>query len=222
VIGYVRVSTAEQVDGQGLDVQRSGLRDYCKAQGLVLVAILSDEGVSGSNGLVDRLGLAEALVRIERGDATALVVYRFDRLARDLVLQETIYARLESRGASVLSVSEPSTGDDATRTLIRQVMGSFAQYERTLIRGRMTAGKARKVAEGGYGGGSPRFGYTAHDGKLVPDPAEQAVVCRIREMESQGASLRAIALTLNTAGLRTKRGGSWQATQVARVLRRCA
>ena len=72
VIGYTRVSTAEQVDGFGLDVQEAAIRAYCKAENLRLVAMVSDEGQSGSNGLDDRRGLAEGLARIERGEATAL------------------------------------------------------------------------------------------------------------------------------------------------------
>ena len=113
VIGYTRVSTAEQIEGFGLSVQEQRIRAYCKAEGLNLVAMLSDLGQSGSNGLDDRLGLAEGLARIEKGDASALVVYRLDRLARDLLLQETIHTRLESGGASVVSVTEPAVeGDD--------------------------------------------------------------------------------------------------------------
>src|ERR1700683_1843278 len=122
VIGYTRVSTAEQVDGFGLEGQGGAIHAYCKAEGLRLVAMLSDEGQSGSNGLEDRCGLAEGLARIERGEASALVVYRLDRLARDLLLQETVHARLEAGGAEVLSVSEPAVeGDDATRVLVRQL-----------------------------------------------------------------------------------------------------
>ena len=107
-----------------MDVQEAAIRAYCKAENLRLVAMVSDEGQSGSNGLDDRRGLAEGLARIERGEATALVVYRLDRLARDLLLQETVHARLEAGGAEVLSVSEPAVeGDDATRILVRQLLG---------------------------------------------------------------------------------------------------
>jgi DNA invertase Pin-like site-specific DNA recombinase len=169
VIGYTRVSTAEHVDGFGLDVQKAKIREYCRAEGLRLVPMVSDEGQSGSNGLDDRLGLAKRLALIERGEASALVVFRLDRLARDLLLQETIHARLEAGGASVLSVSEPAVdGDDATRLLARQLLGGIAQYERAVIRGRMMAGKAAKVAKGGYGGGRPAYGYRAAGGRWCP------------------------------------------------------
>lgn len=218
VLGYVRVSTAEQVDGFGLDVQRDAIRSYCKAEGLRLVEILSDEGQSGSNGLDSRKGLAEALARIEQGDAAALVVYRFDRLARDLLLQETVFERLRVQGAEVLSVSEPAAiGDDPTRVLVRQILGAVAQYERALIRGRMMAGRAVKVARGGYGGGRPAYGMRAVGRELVPDPAEAKLVAQIVKLRKTELSYREIAAELTAQGYKTRRGGPWHADQVRRI-----
>ena len=221
VIGYTRVSTAEQVDGFGLDVQDTKIREYCRAEGLRLVAMVSDEGQSGSNGLDDRLGLAKGLAMIERGDASALVVYRLDRLARDLLLQETIHARLETGGASVLSVSEPAVdGDDATRILVRQLLGGIAQYERAIIRGRMMAGKAAKVAKGGYGGGRPAYGFKAEGGSLVADQDEAAIVDIVTKRRKSGASYRDVARALTEAGLTTRAGGPWNPNQVRRIAQR--
>jgi len=107
-LGYVRVSTDEQASkGYGLDIQRRAIRDHCRANGLVLVDIVTDAGISGSNGLDARQGLAEALARIERHEASILVVHRLDRLARKLFVQLTVVERLEKAGARVVSTSEP-------------------------------------------------------------------------------------------------------------------
>ena len=163
VLGYTRVSTQEQVTtGYGLEVQAKAIRDYARANGLRVARILSDEGQSGTNGLDARVGLAEALAIVERGEVAGIVVARMDRLARDLLLQETLMARMRQAGAEVISVSEPDMdSDDPTRVLVRQVLGSISQFERALIRGRMMAGRAAKVAGGGYGGGRPPFGWRA-------------------------------------------------------------
>lgn len=220
-IGYTRVSTAEQVNGFGLDVQRQAIKDYCKTNGLRLVSTFSDDGQSGSNGLDTRNGLAEALALVERGDAAVLVVYRLDRLARDLLLQETIMGRMHQAGAEVISVTEPDVdSEDATRVLVRQVLGAIAQYERAVIRGRMAAGKAHKVAQGGYGGGRPRYGYRAENGALVADDGEQAVIARMRQLTAEGASTRAVAEALNAGTVPTKAGGPWSGAQVWAVLQR--
>jgi DNA invertase Pin-like site-specific DNA recombinase len=221
VLGYTRVSTQEQVTGFGLDVQSKAIKDYARANGLRLVRTLSDEGQSGSNGLDARLGLAEALAIVERGEVAGIVVYRMDRLARDLLLQETLMARMRTAGAEVISVSEPDMdSDDPTRILVRQVLGSISQYERALIRGRMMACKAAKVSRGGYGGGRPPFGWRAEDKELVPDEREQTVVAFMRQLADEGLSSRQIAVRLEEAGYRPKVGEHWSSVQVLRILQR--
>jgi DNA invertase Pin-like site-specific DNA recombinase len=221
MLGYTRVSTQEQVTGFGLEVQAKAIKDYAKANGLRLVRTLSDEGQSGSNGLDARVGLAEALAIVERGEVAGIIVYRMDRLARDLLLQETLMARMRAAGAEVISVSEPDMdSDDPTRVLVRQVLGSISQYERALIRGRMMAGKAAKVSKGGYGGGRPPFGWRAEGKELVPEPREQEAIALVRQLADEGLSSRQIAARLEEAGHRPKVGEHWSSVQVLRILRR--
>lgn len=183
--------------------------------------VLADAGISGGNGLDSRRSLAEALARIEDHEATVLVVYRLDRLARDLLLQETIMERLSLGGGSVISVSEPEIdSDDPTRILVRQVLGALSQYEKSIIRARMLAGRRAKSERGGFIGGIPRFGYAVAGGELVALESEQAAVARIRELRAPGASLRTIASVLDAEGMQPKRGDRWHPTQVARIVQR--
>lgn len=111
-IGYVRVSTDEQVQGNGLEVQEQGIRRHCRDNDVRLIEVVSDEGISGSNGLDARIGLASVLARLEAGGADCLVVYRLDRLARDFVLQELLVNRLRERGKPIRSVMEPDIETD--------------------------------------------------------------------------------------------------------------
>ncbi len=219
-IGYVRVSTAEQAaTGYGLDIQRDAIADYCERNGLALDAIEADEGQSGSNGIDTRQGLARLLGRAEAGDVSQVIVYRLDRLARDLLLQETLIGRLRLAGVEVVSVSEPDVGsEEPTRVLVRQVLGAIAEYERAVIRGRMMAGRAAKVAAGGWGGGGQRYGLRAQGGSLQPDEGEQGVMRLVWSMAADGCSHRAIADRLNARGLKTRRGAAWTKTQVSRIL----
>jgi len=222
-LGYVRVSTVEQVAGFGLDVQERAIADYCRANRLRLVEVLRDEGLSGSNGLDSRVGLSDALVRLERHEADALVVYRMDRLARDFVLQETIVERLRANGTPVRSASEPDIDtdtDDPTRVLLRQLLGSVAQYERAVIRGRMVAGRRAKAAAGGFIGGRPPYGFRVVAGQLEPDQAEAEVVALVRRRGAEGASLRTIVAELEARGAPTRAGGPWHPVVVSRILKR--
>jgi DNA invertase Pin-like site-specific DNA recombinase len=219
-VGYVRVSTVEQVSGFGLDVQEKAIRDYCKANSMRLVAVFRDEGQSGSNGLESRIGLAEALATLKAGDAATLIVYRLDRLARDLILQETLVERLRSQGTPVRSASEPDIDtdtDDPTKKLIRIIIGAVSEYERAVIRGRMMAGKAAKKAQGGYLGGTVPYGYRLQDGQVVQDEVEQDVGQIVARLASTGASLRTIAAELERAGYQPRAGKSWHPNTVRRT-----
>lgn len=222
-IGYVRVSTAEQVEGYGLDVQEEAVRGYCRGHNLRLVEVARDEGQSGSNGLDDRLGLAAALALLEAGGADVLVVPRLDRLARDLLLQETVIGRLREHGREIRSVAEPDVdSDDPTRVLVRQVLGAIGQYERGLIRGRLLAGKAAKVAAGGYGGGRPGYGKRASGGALVDDPDEAQLVERVAELRAAGQSYRQVCATLDAEGYKPRHAQRWSAPTVRKIALRAA
>ena len=215
----MRVSTAEQLEGFGLDIQRSKIREWGKSHEASLVAVLADEGQSGGNRPRRSSGTRRSSRAHREGRGFCLVVYRFDRLARDLALQETIHARLEAIGATVVSVTEPAaTSDDATRTLMRQILGAVSQYERALIRGRMLSGKAAKKAVGGYVGGKPPYGFRAVGGELVPDERESELVALIRRLRKGGASYRDISGELTEAGYATRRGTSFNPAQVRAIV----
>ena len=224
-VGYRRVSTEEQVQGNGLEVQEQAIRRYCKDTDLNLIDVTSDEGISGSSGLDARVGLASALARLEGGEADCLVVYRLDRLARDFVLQELLVNRLRERGKPIRSVMEPdieTDTDDPTKVLIRQIVGAIGQYERALIRGRMQAGKLVKAARGGYVGGQPGYGQRADETELVDDPGESEVVRLALTLRSAGASYRDICIALTEVGYKPRRAKQWHPMVVRSVVQRHA
>lgn len=201
-LGVIRVSTDEQVEGFGLDIQEEAIRQFCAAEGHELVAIYRDEGVSGTKEWHERPGLTAALLALEDGEADVLVTYKLDRIARSLLVQEVIIDRLRKIGAQLLSVKEPIANDgdddDPTRKFVRQVLGAAAELEWGLIRQRMTAGRAMKAARGGFIGGEPPFGYMVIDGMLVPDPTEQDILAAAKALRDSGKSLRAVASQLPT------------------------
>jgi DNA invertase Pin-like site-specific DNA recombinase len=226
LVAYLRGSTDRQAEeGPGLEIQERAIREWAKANGHRIVEWTRDEGVSGSNGVENRVGLHDALAAVKDGPAHGLVVYRLDRLARNLTIQETTLAVVWESGGSVFSVDrgevQKDDPDDPMKTALRQMIGVFAQLERGMIAARLRAGRKLKAEKGGYAYGSPGFGYKAHEGILVPVEAEQATLARIRELRASGASVREIARTLSAEGHKTKRGGSkWHPTGVARLIDR--
>jgi DNA invertase Pin-like site-specific DNA recombinase len=155
-----------------------------------------------------------------------LVVYRLDRLARDLVLQEQLLADVRRMHADVFSTSTAEASylgddpDDPSRKLIRQVLGAVNEYERAMITLRLRSGRQRKAHKGGYAYGAPPFGFRAQGRELVEHPGEQATLARMHELRRSGASYRDIAAKLHAEGRQPKRGTIWHPMTVRQVLTR--
>jgi DNA invertase Pin-like site-specific DNA recombinase len=228
IVAYLRVSTDRQADeGMGLDVQEAAIRAWARQHKARVSFIVRDEGRSGASDVIDRPGLADALGHLHAGRANALVVAKVDRLARDLVLQEWLRAEVLRAGAELRSASpvedlylrhDPA---DPTSTLVRQILGAVAQYERDMVRLRMEAGKAMKRKAGGYVGGAPPFGFRTVHHELVADPGEQRQTQRIKRWRREGKSLREIAGRLNEEGIPARRG-KWHPQTVSRIVNRAS
>ncbi len=227
ISAYLRVSTDAQTEhGLGLDVQRQAIRAWARQHGHKITSWHRDEGVSGSNGLDGREALPDAVGEVRDHRAAGLVIYRLDRLARDLILQETLLAEIASLGGQVFSTM-PGEQDvieddpeDPSRRLIRQVLGAVSEYERSLIRLRLRNGRRRKAERGGFAYGSPPYGWRTESRELVPEPAEQAALVLIRELRAAGQSVRSIAAARAADGHQPTRGGRWHPETIRRVLAR--
>jgi DNA invertase Pin-like site-specific DNA recombinase len=139
LIGYARVSTNEQ----NLDLQRDAL---LKA-GVSPKDIYTDK-ITGVKA--DRPGLNQALSHLREGDT--LVVWRLDRLGRSLRhLIETV-TTLSEQGISFQSLTENIDTSTATGTLVFQIFGALAEFERNLIKERTVAGLLSARARGKKGG----------------------------------------------------------------------
>jgi DNA invertase Pin-like site-specific DNA recombinase len=220
-IGYIRVSSQTQLDGYGLNAQEQDVRKCAKANGLKLLDVLRDEGVSGSTEAVERPGLAEALARLEAGEAEVLLVPRLDRLARKLTIQEAALAQVWKHGGRVIACDqgevERDEPDDPVRTAMRQMMEVFAQLERGMVVARLRRGRQLKREQHGYAQGRPPYGYRAEGGSLVKSPEEQIVIEEALRLRKGGHSLREIAAQLEAKGYRTRIGGPWHPAQVSRL-----
>src|SRR4051794_5751627 len=103
VLGYARVSTAEQADnGHGLDAQEAAIRTECGRRGWVLLEVVRDEGISGRD--LDRPGVRTVLERIAAGEAGALVVAKLDRLSRSLVDCVSVFAWFRDVDAGLVAL----------------------------------------------------------------------------------------------------------------------
>ena len=221
VLGYVRVSTEEQVSkGHGLDAQERAIRSFAESQGFELIGVEKDGGVSGAKKPSERDGFRRVLQLAQAKLYSTLLVWKFDRLARNLIYSVTTVNDLKEKYGVVLrSVTEPIDTSSPMGQMIFTLLAGFAAEERRAIIRRTLAGKREKASRGGFSGGAAPLGYTRdREGGLVVLEAEGAVVRRIFQMRSTGLSLMSIARTLNQEGVASKRGGKWYSATILYIL----
>lgn len=225
VVAYVRVSSAHQQEAYGPEVQREAIRKWANAGGHKIVSWQTDV-ISGASDLRDRAGWCEAATLVKSVEAQGVVVARLDRLARDVMVQELLLRKLSDLGGIVLSTRENENemlngeSKDPSRKLVRVIMGAISEYDREMTVDRLAAGRAAKAARGGYAHGALPYGYRSANGQLVPVPAEQRALEKMKALSAQGVSTREIARVLTAEGHPTKRGGSWCTATVGRILKR--
>src|SRR5258705_9775040 len=138
LIGYARTSTTEQV--AGLDAQQRDL----EAAGCNRVF---SEQVSS---VAQRDQLEAAVDYLRDGDV--LIVTKLDRLARSMRDLLQIVARVEDRGAGLRVLAMNLDTTTATGRLMMNVLGSVAEWERSMMLERQREGIAKAKAEGKYKG----------------------------------------------------------------------
>ena len=218
-VSYLRVSGKGQIEGDGFDRQRDAIAHFAARNALDIVAEFRDEGVSGTRELANRPGLAAVIDRLESNGVRIVVVERADRLARDLMINEVIVDQLTRLGARVLTAdgADLTTADgDPTRTLIRQVLGAVAQFEKSVIVLKLRAARDRIRRRDGRCEGRKPFGSR---------PSEAAGLERIRQLRRKPKgkprlSIAAIAEELNREGIPTRQGRPWRPSSVHAILQR--
>ena len=210
--GYLRVSGKGQVKGDGFARQLKAIREYAKAHNVRVVRVFRESGVSGSTESTERPAFTEMLEGLHGNGVDAVIIERLDRLARDLIVQETIIADLEKHRFNLISVAEPDLmANDPTRVLLRQMMGAVAQYDKSLIVAKLRGARMRKKARTGRCEGAKPYGYY---------PGEMAVIERMQALRRQRMGFDRIARKLNEEGIRPRRGKQWWGLSVNKILTR--
>ena len=123
--GYARVSTIEQNTGLQIDaLEKSG------------VDFLFQEQKSGKS--LKRPELIALLTKIKPGDT--VVVYKLDRVARSLADLLRVTERIHETGARLESLTEHLDTRSAAGRVVFQILGAFAEFERSMIVERTVAG----------------------------------------------------------------------------------
>ena len=151
---YLRVSTGEQT----VENQRQELLSAAERRGWRIVAEFRDEGVSGANGRDKRPGFDRLCRAVVRHQFDIVAAWSVDRLGRSL--QDLVACLGELHGAGVdlyLDRQGVDTSTPAGKALF-QMLGVFAEFERSIIQERIAAGIMRARARRVRGAGGPLAG----------------------------------------------------------------
>jgi DNA invertase Pin-like site-specific DNA recombinase len=208
--GYVRVSGDSQIAGDGFPRQVAAIKAYAKQHDIRIVKMFREEGVTGSKETMDRPAWVEMMTALHSNGARTVIIERLDRLARDLMVQEATIAELQKQGFTLVSVQEPDLmSADPTRVAFRQMMGVFAQYDKSQIVIKLKAARMRKRAKEGRCEGRKPYGH--YDG-------EPEILQRMKALRATDMGFDRIAAQLNAEGVQTRTGGRWHGLVINRIL----
>ncbi len=211
--GYCRVSTVSQSaeDRDGIARQELSIKKWAAANNVRIVKWFRDS-ISGTKDLDNRPALQELMVALHANGVNLVLIEKLDRLARDLMIQESIIADMQRNQFEIVSVMEPDLcSTDPTRVLLRQMMGAFSEYERKMIVQKLHGARQRaKAKSANYKEGRKPYGDR---------PGEKEVIDRIVSLRKSGYTLIRISDALNHDRV-AARSGSWYPTSVSNVLKR--
>ena len=141
---YVRVST----DKQTIENQVAALRQIAERRGWQVIEQYSDAGISGAKGRDGRPGLDQMLKDAQRRTFDVVMAWAIDRLGRSLFDLLGTIQHLEACNVDLYLDQQSIDTTTPGGKLMFQVVGAFAEFERSMIRQRIHAGLKRAVAEG--------------------------------------------------------------------------
>lgn len=213
-LGYMRTSSAANVgeDKDSEQRQRAAIEAYAARAAIDLVGWYYDAAVRGADPVETRPGFGEMLARIAGNGVRTIVVETANRFARDLIVQETGYRMLQGLGVTLIAADSPDAfvDDGPTATLIRQVLGAVAQFDKAMTVAKLRGARERKRRANGK-----CEGRKSH-AELRPDMA--AAAQRIAACDPK-PSLRAIAAALEAEGFLSEAGTRLAPRAVAAMLR---
>jgi len=189
-LAYCRVSTEEQAEeGFSIEGHADKLRAYSALRDLGEVVVIADPGRSGKD--MKRPGLQELLAAVEAGHVSHVIVWRLDRLSRNLADLILLADRFGELGVALHSVSENLDLSSASGRMFYNILGTFAQYFREQLSENVRMGNERAVKEGRWIN-RPKTGYDLIDGALVPN-ADAVRIQEVFRLRGERVSYRIIS-----------------------------
>lgn len=216
---YIRVSTHWQVDRDSLKVQERELISYCQmVLGINDYVVFTDPGYSAKN--TDRPDYQAMMDRIRTGEFSHLLVWKIDRISRNIIDFATMNEELKRLGVTFVSKNEQFDTSTAMGEAMLQIIMVFAQFERKQTSERVTAVMLSRAGNGQWNGGRVPYGYCwdKETSSFSINEAEATYIKKAAQLYEERQSLLYVAKWLNDSGVKTRRGAAWTPTSLYIIL----
>lgn len=217
---YIRVSTHYQVDKDSLPFQRKELINYSKyVLGIDDYEVFEDAGYSAKN--MDRPKFQEMMRRIRTGEFTHLLVWKIDRISRNLRDFTEMYDEFKSYNITFISKNEQFDTSTAMGEAMLKIILVFAELERKLTAERVFSIMLSRAEKGLWNGAPVPLGYDFDEELKFPilNQEEAEVVRFIYNCYEEKKSTSEVKHELEVKGIKTKRNGDWTTKTISDILR---
>ena len=217
---YVRVSTRYQVDKDSLPFQKKKLKEYLSFLGIDDFEIFEDDGYSAKN--TDRPQYQRMLSCIRKNEFTHLLVWKVDRISRNLLDFTSMYEELKQRKVTFISLNEQFDTSTAMGETMLKIILIFAELERKMTAERVMGIMLDRAENGLWNGGHVPFGYKLTNDIDFPVPdvgGEADTIQLIFDKYEELHSAIQVSRYLYHLGMRGKHGGQWGSKFICDIIR---
>ncbi len=211
---YCRYSSDKQTENS-IDAQLRACKAYCDNKGLRVVGEYIDRAISGTTD--HRPDFQRMIADAKKQQFAFIIVYRFDRFARNRYDSALYKKDLEALGIRVLSTEESiGVGDEGI--ILESIYEAMAEsYSRRLSKV-VTRGMRETAMKGLSTGGNLTYGFRIEDHRITVDEKAAPAIVYAFEAYAGGMNKKPIADELNRRGYRTKTGKPFNISAVHNIL----
>ena len=217
---YTRVSTDMQAEKEfnSCEAQEEKIRAFIKSQdSMEVFKIYSDAGYSG--GTLNRPAFQEMINDIKQNEINLVISYKIDRLTRSPKDFYQLIELFDKYHVDFISVTERCDTSTPSGRLLRNIMLTFAQFERELASERTKDKMIQRAQKGMWNGGIIPFGYKTENKKLLINEKEVKVIHDIYENFVTSPSLSKIYEELKSNKVTDRKGNNFSKTELDYILR---
>jgi len=217
---YTRVSTDNQaeVEFNSCEAQEQKIKSFVNSQeNLFVYKVYSDAGFTGAN--LERPALQAMLGDIQENKINLVIVYKIDRLTRSPKDFYTLMEVFEQYKVDFISITERFDTSTPSGRLLRNIMLTFAQFERELTSERTKDKLLERANKGMWNGGGVPFGYKAVDKRLVQDEQKSQKLRQIFAIFAETGSLAKTYQVLKSKQILNDKGLTFSKAHLQSILR---